>query len=65
MLVLVTLLCVWLGLNVRQVESQKVAVAWVKETGGDVESDEAAAHANELDGAMLKQLAVREIDDAG
>ena len=34
LLIVVTVLCVWLGLKVRQVEKQKEAVAWVKENLG-------------------------------
>lgn len=38
-LVVVTVLCLWLGLNVRRAERQKETVAWVKTIGGNVGYD--------------------------
>ncbi len=37
--VLATVLCVWLGLKVREAKQQKEAVAWVEETRGNVSYD--------------------------
>ncbi len=37
--VLTTVLCLWLGMKVREVKQQKGAVAWVMENGGHVEYD--------------------------
>ena len=37
--VLTTILCIWLGLKVRQVERQKAAVSWIESHGGYVTYD--------------------------
>ena len=39
MLVLLTIVCVWLGFKVHRVERQKAAITWVESVGGTVSYD--------------------------
>ncbi len=39
MLMLMTILCVWLGFKVHRAERQKAAIAWVESVGGAVSYD--------------------------
>ncbi len=48
--VLATVLCVWLGLKVREAKQQKEAVAWVEENGGGF-------RVNGLQGEYIESLA--------